>query len=84
MECNYSQEFQNKGPGCANTVRGVIRLHDANKNVLSSKEWSLNASRVLIVWESFVVEGCCFTRPDAEKAASYTADVFWNDVRCPG
>ena len=81
--CEYALEFRNVGPGCANTVRGVIGIYDEPQILLQSSEWELNPSAVIRSGEGFVVEGCCFTISNTDKSDFYSAEAFWNDVRCP-
>lgn len=83
-QCLYSLEHRNTGAGCANTVRGVVRLMNNNGGVVQRDEWVFNPGTMIRPGEAFVVDNeCCFTTKNWKKADFYTAEVSWNDFTCP-
>ena len=82
VSCDYSVEYENTGQGCANVVRGVVRIFDAAGNMLQSDEWELNPNAVIRPGENFVVRDCCFSNANLRNTDSFTTDAFWTNTRC--
>ena len=81
-QCVYSAEFLNRGPGCAQSVKGVIRALDKDQEVIESQRFELNPAEVIRANEEFLVESCCFRVKTRDTFKFWTAKVTWTDVRC--
>ena len=79
--CFYSQEYVNAGPGCANSVRGQIRLYE-DETLLESDDWFLDSTVIVSPGERLVVEDCCFDQDTIQRRTRTVSEVFWNNVGC--
>ena len=79
--CSYSQEYANTGPGCANNLRGKVRVY-LEQTLLESDDWWLDPSYVLATGETIPVEDCCFNQDTVRRGTRTDTELFWNSVPC--
>ncbi len=79
--CEYSLPLRNLGPGCANNLRGQVRLYNGDV-LLEADDWFLQPSRTLAPGETLGVEDCCFSADAVGRRTRFTAQQFWNNVDC--
>ena len=79
--CSYTIEYENRGSGCANNLRGNVRIY-ANDVQLESDDWFLDPSIVLLPAATVRVEDCCFSPNNIRLQTRFTSEPFWNNVSC--
>lgn len=82
VNCSYEGEAENRGAGCARTVRGITRLFDGDGTEIARDEWSLESTRRIRVGETFLYEGCCFSVTQVNAARSTETEITWDESRC--
>jgi len=79
--CQYFIEYRNEGTGCANSLRGTIRLYE-DETLLESDDWWLESTLLLKPGDSAPVEDCCFTPDGVRRRTRFATETFWNNVPC--
>ena len=82
VDCSFTGQAVNDGPGCAQAVRGVTSLMEPDGSDLASDEWELDPDRQINAGEVFIYEGCCFNVLDVGTMGSYSTEITWQDVSC--
>jgi hypothetical protein len=79
--CFYTQEYVNAGAGCANSVRGKVRVYE-DETLLASDDWFLDTTVIVRPDERLVVEDCCFDQDAVQRRTRTVSETFWNNVSC--
>ena len=79
--CSYSQEYTNTGQGCANTLRGKVRIFH-EESLLETDDWWLDSTFVIRPGQSTPVEDCCFDEDTVRQGTRTVTETFWNNVPC--
>jgi hypothetical protein len=83
LRCGFSESGKNAGPGCANQVRGMVRLVSGETEI-AGQRWSLPSTRVLTPDEQFTYQVQFDATPDAIKSMTgYRTQPEWANTACP-
>jgi hypothetical protein len=83
LRCVFTESGRNAGPGCANQVRGMVRLV-AGETEIAGQRWALPSARVLTPDEQFTYTVQFDGAPDAIKGMTgYRAQAEWANTACP-
>lgn len=85
--CRFKLEARNTGSGCAEAVRGIVRLYldqaafDSGDQ-LESAGWSLPDTRRINPGEAFSYVATVSQGAAEASPAIYVAEFSWDDVAC--
>ena len=79
--CRYSIDYRNDGSGCANNLRGKVRIYDGDV-LLETDDWFVDPSVVMTPGAPIRVEDCCFSPSAVGRQSRFTSEQFWNNIPC--